>query len=317
MQEGSMEVHMKKCFVIYNYQSGRKRENNSIQKIYGVLEKHGYETTVIYTKYKHHAEDIVYEIDEADLVISAGGDGTYNEVMTGNLRRKEPLLIANLPMGTTNDVGHMYGYKRSLLKNLDLLLKGSIQKVDVCTINREIFTYVASFGNFMNIAYETPRRLKKKYGKLGYVIYGLQAVRDELKFFDAKYIIDGVECSGRYSLIFVTNSNRVAGVNDIYENVKLNDHKYEVVFCNLTSKKEMVKSLCMLPLKHIHELPGFTFYQTDNLQICFDDKQGTPWCIDGEKLESDKKEFIFEIIKDIEILIPDKNKNNLFVNESK
>lgn len=307
---------MKKCFVIYNYQSGRKRQNRCIPKIYHVLEKNGYETTIIYTKYKHHAEDIVYEIDEADLVISAGGDGTYNEVTAGNLRRKNPLLIANLPMGTTNDVGHMYGYKRNFLKNLDMLLHGAVQEVDVCTINGKIFTYVASFGNFMNIAYETPRRLKRKYGKLGYLIYGLQAVRDQLKFFNVTYEIDGKHCNGKYSLIFITNSNRVAGVNDIYEDIKLDDHKFEVVLCNLTSKKEMLKSLCMLSLKHIHELPGFTFYQTNHLDITFEDIQGNSWCIDGEKLDSEKNTFSFDIIPCVKVLLPTTNKKDLFVNEN-
>lgn len=306
---------MKKCFVVYNYQSGRTKENNSIQKIYQTLENYGYETTIIYTKYKHHAEDIVYEIDEADLVISAGGDGTYNEVMTGNLRRKKPLLIANLPMGTSNDVGHMYGYKRNLLKNLELLLNGMVQKLDVCTINGQIFTYVASFGNFMHIAYETPRRLKKKYGKLGYLIYGIQAVRDDLKFFNVDYKINGITCTGRYSLIFITNSVRVAGVNDLYENVKLNDHKFEVVFCNLTSKKEMVKSLCMLPLKHVEDLPGFMVYQTDYLEISFENGPERPWCIDGEKLESTEKSFVFEIIKNVEVLVPTTNQESLFLEE--
>lgn len=304
---------MKKCFVIYNDQSGKPKANNYIHKIYSVLEKYGYETTIVYTKYKHHAEDIVYEIDEADLVISAGGDGTFSEVMTGNLKRKKPLLIANLPLGTTNDVGHMYGYKKNLLSNLTLLLEGTVKKVDICTMNGHIFTYVAGFGNFLNIAYDTPRKLKKQFGKLGYLIYGLSAVRDKMKFFDIQYKIDGVQYSGKYSFIFITNSDRVAGVHDIYQNVKLDDGKFEVVFCNLTSKREMVKKLCMLSLKHIHQIPGFTFYQTDSLEMKIEDKQNTPWCIDGERLEENTSTYTFRIIKNVQLLIPRKNEDNLFI----
>lgn len=304
---------MKKCFVIYNFQSGREKSNKYIDKVYETLEKYGYETTVIYTKYRHHAEDIVYEIDEADLVISAGGDGTFNEVMTGNLKRKEPLLIANLPLGTTNDVGHMYGYKRNMIKNLESLLNGSVQNVDVCTINDKIFTYVAGFGNFINIAYDTPRHLKKKFGKLGYLIYGLKVVRDKLKLFDITYKIDKKECSGKYSFIFITNSNTVAGVKDIYKDIKLNDGKFEVVLCNLKSKRELIKSFGLLGLKHIDEIPGFTFYQTSKFEIMIDDNKETSWCLDGDKLESDEKTFKFEIKKGVKLLVPDKNKKILFV----
>lgn len=304
---------MKKCFVIYNDQSGKAKANNYIHKIYSILEKHGFETTIIHTKYKHHAEDIVYEIDDADLVIAAGGDGTFSEVMTGNLKRKKPLLLGNLPLGTTNDVGHMYGYKRNLLTNLNLLLEGNIKNVDVCTINGQVFTYVAGFGNFLNIAYDTPRKLKKKFGKLGYLIYGLNAVRDKLKFFDVTYKIDGVSYQGKYSLLFITNSDRVASVNDIYENVKLDDGKFEVVFCNLTSKREMIKKLCLLSIKHIDQIPGFIFYQTDHLEMKIKDKQNTPWCIDGERLEDVNSTYHFQIIRNVKLLVPSKNEENLFI----
>lgn len=308
---------MKKCFVIYNFQSGKEKSNKYIDKVYEILEKYDYETTIIYTKYRHHAEDIVYEIDEADLVISAGGDGTFNEVMTGNLKRKEPLLIANLPLGTTNDVGHMYGYKRNMLKNLEALLNGSIQYVDVCTINDKIFTYVAGFGNFINIAYDTPRHLKKKYGKLGYLMYGLKVVSGKLKLFDTTYIIDKKECSGKYSLIFITNSNTVAGVKDIYKDVKLNDGKFEVVLCNLKSKRELIRSFGLLGLKHIDEIPGFTFYQTSKFEIMIDDIKETSWCLDGDKLESNDNLFKFEIKKGVKLLVPNKNKDILFVEGEK
>ena len=304
---------MKKCYVIYNYNSGKSKSSKYIDKIYKILEKHGYESTIIYTKYPKHAEEIIYEIDEADLVISAGGDGTFSEVMTGNLRREKPLLIGNLPVGTTNDVGFMYGYKKNILKNLELLLNGVVKEIDVCMINEKVFTYVAGFGNFINIAYDTPRKLKKKYGKFAYIIYGLSAVRDNLKTFDVTYEIDNVSYSGKYSLIFVTNSNRVAGVNNIYDDVKLNDGKFEVVFCNLNSKADLVKGFLQFGIKKVNQIPGFTYHKTTNLSIKIDNKQETSWCLDGDKLDDNQLVSNFDIIKDIKLLIPKKNEKKLFM----
>ena len=57
------------------------------------LRKHGYDSEIIYTSSKKDATDIVYNLDYADLVISAGGDGTLNEVVTGNLKRKKKINI--------------------------------------------------------------------------------------------------------------------------------------------------------------------------------------------------------------------------------
>ena len=98
-----------------------------------IIRKHGYETEIKFTSKQISATEIIKKLDKVDLVISAGGDGTLNEVVTGNLQRKERLTLANLPMGTVNDVGNMYGYtKNNYIKNLELLLEGVKKNIDVC-----------------------------------------------------------------------------------------------------------------------------------------------------------------------------------------
>ena len=157
---------MRKCVIIMNPESGKKKKLTSYNLFYDMLRKHGYDTEIIFTKKKGDATEIVQTLDykETDLVISAGGDGTLNEVVTGNMRREQKLLIANLPMGTTNDVGNMYGYTKSIEKNLELLLTGKPKKIDVCYIDDTAFVYVACLGDYIDMAYNTPRELKKKYG---------------------------------------------------------------------------------------------------------------------------------------------------------
>ena len=73
------------------------------------------------------------------MVISLGGDGTFNEIVTGNLKRKKPLLLAHIPLGTTNDIGAMFGYSKNIISNLKALLDGSIKKIDICTVNGRPF----------------------------------------------------------------------------------------------------------------------------------------------------------------------------------
>ena len=87
---------MNKCIVIYNAKSGKKRTNDiTIYTIFEVLKSYNYEPSVIYTKRKGHASKIVKELPNyVCLVVSAGGDGTFNEVVSGNLKRKDKLLIA-------------------------------------------------------------------------------------------------------------------------------------------------------------------------------------------------------------------------------
>lgn len=94
-----------------------------------IIEEKGYSCDIIFTEYHGHATEIMSSLEEdVDLVISAGGDGTFNEVMTGNIKRKKRLLLAHLPVGTTNDVGAMMGYGKNIIENLKMTLNGVKKK---------------------------------------------------------------------------------------------------------------------------------------------------------------------------------------------
>ena len=306
---------MKKCVIIYNPASGKKRKN-IVKDFYDVLRKYGYDTEVKYTRKKKDAIKIMKDLEDVDLVISAGGDGTLNEVVTGNLLRKKRLLLANLPLGTTNDVGSMYGYtKHDYIKNLELLLTGVCRNIDVCFINKTAFVYVACLGDYIDLAYNTPRNLKKKYGKIAYVLYGLKQLGNKIHSYDVRYKIDGKTYEGRYSFFFITNASRVAGLNDVYYDVKLDDNKFEVAFCHVKNKAEMMKIFILLNTMDAKDVPGITYYQTDNLEIEFLTKPKVSWCIDGEEYKIDTNKFSFSIDRGTKMMLPRENAIKLFENK--
>ena len=160
---------MKKCIIIYNPNSGRKEVEKYLPEIKKIIETKYDEVFFKKTKYKGHAIEIVEKLPNVDLVMSFGGDGTFNEVMTGDLKRKNPLLLTHIPVGTTNDIGAMLGYTKDILSNVKLSLNGRIKDFDIGLINKHPFIYVAGFGKYTNISYDTPRTLKKKIGHLAYL----------------------------------------------------------------------------------------------------------------------------------------------------
>lgn len=304
---------MKKCIIIMNPESGKVKSLNTKNEFYDVLRKHGYDAEIKYTKGPKDATRIVKELeDDVDLVISAGGDGTLNEVVTGNLERKKKLVLANLPMGTTNDVANMYGYTKNYQKNLELLLNGVRKKVDVCYIDNTPFVYVACLGDYIDMAYNTPRNLKKKYGKIAYILYGLRQLQNKIHKYNVKYKVDGIEHEGEYSFFFITNSSRVAGVDDIYYDVKMDDNMFEVALANPKTKPDILRMLVQVTMKDVKEVPGITYYQTNNFEIEFLDKLKTSWCIDGEEYESNKPNYEFKVDQKVKMLIPKTNEKKLF-----
>lgn len=306
---------MKKTIIIINPHSGRKHKKIDLVEIEKLFNKYEYDVKILFTNYRGHAKEIVKNLEQVDLVVSVGGDGTFNEVMTGNFNRKERLLLAHIPLGTANDIGTMYGYSKSLLKNFKLLLKGSIQKIDICTINDKPFTYVAAFGKFTNISYETPRWLKKRFGYLAYLIEGLKEIGGKTKLYHLKYEVDGKTYEGNYSFILISNANRIAGINNFYNNIKLNDNAFEVLFCTINHRKDIIKNLYSLTKTDISNAPGFSFYKTNNLKIKFDKTLDKAFSVDGEELEDKNRNFEIKIVRDVEILIPNKNVSKLFLDK--
>ena len=306
---------MMKCVIIYNPNSGKLTNRNDVKKIYKLLDNYGYETEIIYTEYKGHAKKIMHDLKNVDLVLCAGGDGTLNEVITGNIERKKPILLGQVPLGSMNDVAHMYGMTSNTVRNISMLLNGAQKNIDVCMLNDNTFIYVACLGAFVDISYATPRKLKEKFGKLAYVIYGIKQLKQKLQFYNIKYTIDGVEYEGRYSFIFITNSNRVAGVNNIYDDVKHDDNKFEVLFCDIKNYFDILKAVHYLKRRELHNIPVFKYYKTDNIKLEFDEVPPS-WCIDGDELEHDSKTFEIKVNKDNYMLLPTKNLEKLFENKS-
>ena len=56
-----------------------------------------------------------------------------------------------------------------------------------------------------------------------------------------KYEVNGEVKEGRFSFIFITNSSRIGGVDNIYDDVKLNDNKFEVLMCDIKNKFDMLR----------------------------------------------------------------------------
>ncbi len=303
---------MKKCVIIYNPKSGMKSPFKNINNYDYIFKKYDYETELIETKCKGDATNIVKKIRSADLVLVAGGDGTLNEAIEGNLKRRKPLLIAQLPFGTQNDVAHMYGLTNSLFGNLELILSGVEKNIDVCLLNNRPFIYVACIGSYVDIAYATPRKLKEKYGRLAYILYGIKKLKETFHQFKIEYEVNGEKHSGEYSFIFVTNSNRVAG-SYIYNDVKLNDSKFEVLMCKIENRWDILKALHYLKRRDMNNLPSFfKYYQTDNFKLIFKNIPSCSWCVDGDEFKHNTKEFNFGVANDMAMLVPKKNINKLF-----
>ena len=306
---------MKKCVVIYNSHSGRKVKSNFLAKYVDILLEKGYDPDIVISKYKGHITETVSSLpDTTDLVISVGGDGTFNEAVQGNLEREKKLTLAHIPLGTTNDIGAIFGYGNDVVANLKALLDGEIRNIDMCKVNNRAFVYVAGFGKFMTIPYETSRKSKKALGYLAYLTEAVKHFFSRTRLHKLTYKVNGETYHGLFSFILISNANHIAGISNFYDDVYLDDGKFEVLLCNLTRKKDIIKSLLYLTASDIRKVPGFYFYKTSKLEIEFE-SETDKWCVDGEELIGKRRKYKVEMIPDFPIMLPKKNISKIFISE--
>ena len=286
----------KKSLIVYNPTSGHAISEDILNIYRKTLDERGYDVSIIPTEREGHATEIVRDADDVDIVFSIGGDGTLNEVVKGNYLREKKIPICPISAGTCNDVASMLGYGKDPIKNLNIALDGIVEQVDIGMLNGDSpFAYVVGMGYFMNIPYETKGVDKRKNGYLAYIKAALPEIINKLKRYRTEVEVDGQKIDGSYSLIMVSNSNHIAGIDGFHKDVCLDDGEMEVLLCKSGSKRQFIKNFLMHFLGR--DTDEIISLKGHDVSIKLLDKPDKNWCIDGEKLAYDGSEYKISVGK--------------------
>ncbi len=108
------------------------------------------------------------------LIIVGGGDGTISSVVD-NLAHKEATL-GILPLGTANCFARTLTVPFDLDGAVDVLLDGKTAKVDLGRVGHDLFANALAIGMPSIVNQGIPSHLKKRFGRIGYLIYGIGAL---------------------------------------------------------------------------------------------------------------------------------------------
>lgn len=291
---------MKKILVIHNPYSGNQKHNHQIiKKMNKIAASNDYDIEFIKTTRRHDATEIIEHIDNKyDMVLSMGGDGTFNEVVTGNVKRSTPFVLGHIPVGTTNDLKSSFGLSGDISHAFESILKGKEVSYDVLSLNGIPFTYTAGFGKLLNIPYETTKKDKMKFGYFAYINNGIiDILTKKIKLYHIEYEINGITNKIITPLVLVSNSNHMAGMK-FYDDAKLNDDKFEVLIANTNSIIKLAIGLLQIKLKKHSKY--YKLIKTNNIKFIIKDSQDFKnWCIDGEMFEEKPVTYDIKILKKI------------------
>ena len=305
---------MKRLLFIYNPHAGKELLKPKLSDIIDIFVKAGYEVVAYPTQSYRDAYRKVseYDSDEYDLVVCSGGDGTIDEVVTGMMQRDKRDPIGYIPTGTTNDFANSLHIPKGLLRAADNAVNGTLFPCDVGKFNDDIFVYIAAFGLFTDVSYQTKQEMKNVLGHLAYVLEGTKRLFN-VPSYRIKVTHDGETLEDEFIFGMVTNSRSVGGFrNMIGKQVVFDDGLFEVTLIktpkNPLALQEIVASLL------IEQVDTKQMYSFKTGRITFESLEEIPWTLDGEFGGAHDEVTVENLNRQLRIMVPEEHIRELMSN---
>lgn len=272
---------MKKLLFIFNPRSGREQIKSSLADILDIMVKNNFDVTVHTTQARGDCTEVVADrACEFDRIIVSGGDGTLDEAVTGMMRSRIKVPIGYIPAGSTNDFGNSLGIDKDMIHAAEIAICGRPYPIDVGKLNSRNFVYVAAFGVFTEVSYQTSQDMKNMFGRAAYILEGIKQLRD-IPSYSMQVEYDGNVLYDEFIYGMVTNSKSVGGFRSIISgDVDLSDGLFEVTLIrNPRNPIEMSEILnCLTTGRRDSEM----LYSFQTSEIRFKSTEEVPWTTDGE-----------------------------------
>jgi YegS/Rv2252/BmrU family lipid kinase len=292
----------KKVLFVYNPRAGKERIKNKLADILEIFAAGGYEVTVYPTGKQGDATEIIETRKPIyDLVVCSGGDGTLDEVVTGMMHSSFRTPIGYIPAGSTNDFGGSLGLPKNMLRAAECIVKGHNFPCDVGAFNQDFFVYIAAFGIFTDVSYETDQDAKNVLGYMAYVLEGMKRL-SSVRSQHMKVSCDGSVIEDDFIFGMVTNSVSVGGFKNITgKNVKLDDSVFEVTLIK-APRNPVELNMIMLALVN-RDIDTDVMYCFRASSLRLESEEEVAWTLDGENGGTHKDVYIENRHKAVDIRV--------------
>ena len=283
----------KKLLFVYNPKAGKAQIRNKLADILNVFAEAEYEITVAPTRRHGDARRIVENRSrDYELVVCSGGDGTLDEAVTGMIESGFRTPIGYIPAGSTNDFGGSLSLPKNMVRAAEIAVKGRNFPCDIGAFNKDVFVYIAAFGLFTDVSYETAQDVKNVLGHMAYLLEGMKRL-SAVRSFPMR-----VEYEGN----MITNSVSVGGFKNITgKNVQLDDGVFEVTLIKRPRNPVELNNIMISLLNRDIDTNAMYCFRTSRLIL--ESLEPVAWTLDGENGGSHKKVEIRNICKGIDIRV--------------
>ncbi len=165
----------RRVLIVFNPTAGT-RNGRRLSRVVQDLEEAGCTVSVETTKAAGEATSIARRAASSgafDVVAAAGGDGTVNEVAGGLAGGVRDVSLAIIPLGTANVLAYEIGIGRDLRRAARTIVIGHPRPLHLGRVNGTPFALMVGAGFDGDVVASVTPKLKRRLGKLAYVVRGL------------------------------------------------------------------------------------------------------------------------------------------------
>lgn len=273
---------MEKLLLIINPCAGQKKAIKLLSEIIGIFNRADYTVIAHITAGPGDGEAAcIRYAAQVDRIVCCGGDGTFNETISGVLKSGKVIPIGYIPAGSTNDFAASLHLSTDPLQATRDIVEGQPKRLDVGRFGARYFSYVASFGAFSRTSYTTPQTLKNALGHTAYVLSGIQEL-SQIRSHPLRFILsDGSIIEDKFLFGAISNSTSVGGILTLAtDRVDMADGKLELLL--IRAPKDLFElGECVRALQQkTYNCEMITFLSTDSVTVSA--PEDLCWTIDGE-----------------------------------
>lgn len=229
--------------IIFNPYAHRWLAQKRLPEVESALTAAGIEYRLCQTQAPGHAEQLAQNaLQRGDSpIISAGGDGTLNEVLNGMLAVAGDAAlppVGILPIGTANDLAFGLGYPTDVKRAAQHIASARVHPLDICQANARYFINNAGVGLEPHITH-LQDQITRVRGVVRYLMATLVGVWQRPRWYMTLQWENG-SYRGPITLVSIGNGRRTGGMFHLTPAARPDDGKLTVSLAFLGSRRALL-----------------------------------------------------------------------------
>lgn len=274
-----------KILFVFNHRSGKGISDRLLGETVEYLLREGHRVRYIPAfEFSKGGEELRQELAGYDRILCYGGDGTLSRLV-GKLHSLDVLQncdIGYIPGGSTNDFACSLGIPAAKAEALQTAVGEQKQQVDIGLFNGNPFVYVAAFGLFTDVSYNTDQNLKNVLGHSAYILSGAKSLFS-VKPHHLRLTVDEKTVEGDFILGLISNSKQVGGFKGLFD-ATLTDGMFEVTLVksihDFADVQDMLEAVGEIGLGKLEQHRSIVHLTGKHIEI--ESEDDVEWTLDGE-----------------------------------